>query len=133
MSEVQERDIAAAVIQVLELSLDEDDDYKLFKATGSYRDGILEVRVEAPESARANEAMLEVFYDLFYHLELEDDADYQFHWITDQHETFLQTRLSLMPDTGEVTAEAWEAFVEQLVYERNGEPQELEEPDEFFE
>ncbi len=132
MPEVKERDIVSAVVQVLELCLDDDFDEDDFRVSGSFQEGVLSVRVEAPESEQANLALLEVFYDLFYELELEEDAEYHFHWLTEQHETYLQTQLSLMPDTGEVTAESWAAFVEQLVYEKDGEPQELPEPDEFY-
>lgn len=134
--------IEKAVSETLETVLDDLYQPDAFKTEGRFdpRDNQLSVAITAPVNPEYKAAVLDVFYDLFFSLELPPGPPcrYRYQWdavkdgeVVDRY--LLETDVSKMPDTGGVTREGWEAFVEQLTYEHNGRPQELPEPDDFLE
>lgn len=136
------RTIEKAVRETLETVLDDLYRPDAFTVEGGFdpAEHELSVTVTAPSSKDFEPAVLETFYDLFFTLEVpgEPSCRYRFRWKAVQDgsvvdEYLLETDLARMPDTGGVTREAWEAFVEQLIYQRNGRPQELPEPEDFLE
>ena len=127
--------MVAAVEGVLANCLEEDFEPSEIRVGGGFQPepALLSVVVEAPASKAYDEALLEVFHDIFYELpELDPETVYDFTWKTPESETKLQTHLEALPETGELSREDWEYFVENLVYTRNGEALEMVGPGDFI-
>ncbi|MCA9793341.1 MAG: hypothetical protein KC910_16140 [Candidatus Eremiobacteraeota bacterium] len=139
---IPESALQEALSAVLEVNLEDDYQADLFRVGGTHQDQALSLKVEAPDGAVFDEAILAVFYDVFFELPpVPGDTLYDFHWTSysdgkfehKAHQTHLRTRLDLMPDSIGFTQEQWQAYFDQLVYTRDGKPQEMPAPQEFWE
>lgn len=139
---IPESALQEALSAVLEVNLEDDYQADLFRVSGSHHAGGMTLKVEAPEGPVYNEAILAVFYDVFFELPaVAPETLYDFHWISysdrkfrsQVHQTHLHTQVGLMPDSIGFTQEQWQAYFEQLVYTRDGKPLEMPGPQEFWE
>lgn len=99
------------------------------------RDGrMLEARGTATHGEELEERLMEVFHDLLYFIPLNvtDDLTYRMELEAPPHHYVIQTAVSAIPDTGEVTRGQWEAFAEQLVFTKDGVGQVPVPPDGFI-
>lgn len=135
--------IAEAVDRTLESLFDDLYEEHLFQVEAGFdnEERVLHIEVKAVHEPEIQEPHLGVFYDVFYELEMNvEDVLFEFDWLSFQDQQFtqklhhyhLRSLVEAMPETGGVSAEEWEQYVEQLEYTIDGREAELE-PPEFIE
>ncbi len=120
------------VLEILEDHFDDQDEEfepAQVSLSSSQAQGLLRLRVSGSEKLNRQELMLEVFFDLFYRVEVPAETIFELHWVTPGQNWELRSEVGKMPGTGEFDPEEWTAFEGQLVYSLNGEPQAFPRPD----
>lgn len=100
----------------------------------------LVVTAFGPDSEEIRERTIELFHDFVFHLPagLRPDDRYRLELTTQEEgrparRLVLESAYALLPDTGGVGRAEWQAFTSQLVYTIDGQPCQLEPPDDFLE
>lgn len=93
------------------------------------------------ENDKVKDMIERIFFDLLYYLPVDVRGKrYRLSFTTYSDVSFtrpkskyyLETSLDYMPDTGAVTRSAWEKFISQLIYTKDGKKRFLPEPTPFW-